>query len=117
MKTIILRSEVESRHLRLYPSHDLPPMPIHGETREQAWAQALRLCDRFQSAPRMSREVSRIFHAAQEDTKLTLIKVNYQPLFVQLPAHRVGLDGKVHLSFEEIRELGDIPDNGCIRLD
>jgi hypothetical protein len=113
---IILRTEVESRRLRLYPSHDLPPMPIRGETREQAWENALRLCDKFQNAPRMSQEVARIFHAAQEETKLALVEINYTPLFVQLPARRVGLGGKVKLSWNEIRELGGIPDNGCIKL-
>ena len=111
----ILRTEVESRHGKLCPNDDEAPISLHGKTREEAWSWALCLCDRFQTAPRMSHEVARLFH--EDETKLTLVNVNYVPLFVQLPAKRVGDDGKVRLSFSEIRELGGIPDNGCIKLD
>ena len=112
----ILRTEVESRKGKLYPDDDKAPVSLSGETREEVWAHALDLCDRFQKAPRMTREVARLFQAAQEETKLTLVNVNYCPMFVQLPAKRVGKDGKVKLSWDEIRTLGGIPDNGCIRL-
>lgn len=110
---IILRTEVESRNGKLYPSDDAPPIPLHGETREEAWRYALELCDKFQSAPRSDR-----FHKVLEgeETKLCLVNVNYCPMFVQLPAKRVEANGKVHLSWEEIRALGGIPDNGCIRI-
>jgi hypothetical protein len=112
----ILRTEVESRKLRLCPNDDAPPIPLYGDTREEAWAHALDLCDKFQNAPRMSREVARLFRDEKYETKLTLVNVNYCPMFVQLPAKRVGQDGKVKLSWEEIRALGGIPDNGCIKL-
>jgi len=113
---IILRTEVESRRGRLYPNDDEAPIALHGETREEAWANALDLCDKFQKAPRMTREVARLFRDEKYETKLTLVEVNYTPMFVQLPAKRVEQDGKVHLSWSEIRALGGIPDNGCIKL-
>ena len=109
---VIIYSQMESRNGRLYHDSDQAPISLHGD-----WAYALNLVDRFQSAPRMSREVARIFHAAQEETKLTLVSVNYVPMFVQLPAKRVGQDGKVRLSWGEVRALGGVPDNGCIKLD
>ena len=82
------------------------------ETREEAWAQALATYDPFQwdhaPLPAWVKE--------EEESKLCLLTLNYRPMFVRIPKSRVEPDGKVHLSWQEIRDLGGLPIDAAIRL-